>query len=196
MKEQWGIKGLYLEDKQDIYDEQLNNSVLWVNWCNGRKTIKMKKLNYITKHKDIENQISLINIKKEVYNNLKSCNLYCWKVSREYFLKKYCLNVSVGTIYSLQSFYLTFVKDENILCMPKMWPISFGTTCIYQCSWTWIFAPIWPSLIKWEVQKGLFLLVNLLTSAIASIDCIFTFRLLIRWSPSTWWCFCRNAACS
>ena len=66
-----------------------------------------------------------------------------------------------------------------------------------------IFCP--PFGFSWEnggpSQKGLFLLVDLLTSAIAWLECFFAFRLSIRWSlksfpKSTWLCFCRNAAFS
>ena len=55
--------------------------------------------------------------------------------------------------------------------------LSFRAKCIYHSSSIKIFAPIWSLLIKWETsRKGAFLVVDVLTSAIASIDCFFAFK--------------------
>ena len=69
--------------------------------------------------------------------------------------------------------------------------LSFKTKCIYCCK----------NKNEGPSRKGLFLLVDLITSAIALIDCFFAFRLLVRWplifcSKSAWSCFSRNAAFS
>ena len=111
--------------KQKICDEWLENSITTVDRRNGRDCTKIRKSVYLELFKDLVNEdvikeetskieIKLLTATKKVM----TCSIR--KLQTKLF-EKYNISASLGTIYNLKPFYISFpTEKEKNLCMCKV----------------------------------------------------------------------------
>ena len=123
-KENRGRRQIALEEKQQVYDQWIDDSIPSVDFRNGRNTIKIRHDTYERRYKGLKNDKHPLKVKHKrgmkVYAASRKVAACTVRRLRKKLMKKNLL-VSVGTIMNLKPVFITTPTDkEKVLCMCKL----------------------------------------------------------------------------
>ena len=106
-----GLKKLSDEVKQKIYNEDLKNAIITADRRNGRDAVRMRKLFYMQRYSNNEDDKSEESISKPGIHFIQTTRrvLTCTNKALQQKLNgKLELDVSIGSVVALKPFYMTY----------------------------------------------------------------------------------------
>lgn len=116
--------------KKIIYDEWLNNSILFVDSQNGWESMNIRNSIYGQKYQ-LRNETELLKIKKinESWSTLLHEGQQHIRINsfNKTMYASYFLNVSLGSIWNLKPSYITYPTEREWICVCQIclnfWPV-------------------------------------------------------------------------